>query len=65
MALISSLEKDQVGEIAREVYKKFERETGKTPEWVKVMAHSPEILKEFTELFKTVMGLFNLAILPE
>ena len=56
MALISSLEKDQVGEIVNEVYEKFEKETGKVPEWVKVMAHSPEILKEFTELFKSVMS---------
>lgn len=56
MALIPSLEKNQVKEIAKEVYKKFEKETGKTPEWVKVMAHSPKILKEFTELFKVIMG---------
>ena len=56
MALIPSLEKNQVEEIAKEVYEKFEKETGKTPEWVKVMAHSPKILKEFTELFKTIMA---------
>ncbi len=56
MALIPSLEKNQVEEIAREVYEKFEKETGKVPEWVKVMAHSPKILKEFTELFKVIMG---------
>jgi len=56
MVLISSLEKNHVEEIAKEVYEKFEKETGKTPEWVKVMAHSPKILKEFTELFKVVMA---------
>jgi len=56
MALISSLEKNQVEKVVKEVYEKFEKETGKAPEWVKVMAHRPEILKEFTELFKTVMG---------
>jgi len=56
MALIPSLEKNQVEEIAKEVYEKFEKETGKVPEWVKVMAHSPKILKEFTELFKVIMG---------
>jgi len=56
MALISSLEKNQVNEIAKEVYERFEKETGKVPEWVKVMAHRPEILKEFVELFKTIMG---------
>ena len=56
MALISSLEKNQIEKIVREVYEKFEKETGKVPEWVKVMAHSPKILKEFSELFKTVMG---------
>jgi len=56
MAIISSLEKDQVEEIAKAVYEKFEKETGEIPEWVKVMAHSPKILKEFTELFKVIMG---------
>jgi len=56
MALIPSLEKNEVEEIARSVYEKFEKETGKAPEWVKVMAHSPKILKEFTELFKVIMG---------
>jgi len=56
MALISSLEKDQVSEIAKEVYERFEKETGKVPEWAKVMAHRPEILKEFVELFKAIMG---------
>lgn len=56
MAIISSLEKDQIEEIAKAVYEKFEKETGKVPEWVKVMAHRPEILKEFVELFKVIMG---------
>jgi len=56
MALISSLEKNQVNEIAKEVYERFEKETGKVPEWAKVMAHRPEILKEFVELFKAIMG---------
>lgn len=56
MALIPSLEKNQVEKIAKEVYENFEKETGKTPEWAKVMAHSPKILKEFTELFKIIMG---------
>ena len=56
MAIISSLEKDQIEEVAKAVYEKFEKETGKVPEWVKVMAHNPKILKEFTELFKVIMG---------
>jgi len=56
MALISSLEKNQVEEIIKTVYEKFEKETDKTPEWIKVMAHRPEILKEFIELFKAIMG---------
>jgi len=55
MALLPSLEKDEVKDIAKEVFEKFERETGKVPEWVKVMAHRPEILKEFVELFKAIM----------
>ncbi len=56
MAIISSLEKNQVSEIAKEIYDGFEKEGKETPEWVKVMAHRPEILKEFFELFQTVMG---------
>ncbi|MBN2892312.1 MAG: carboxymuconolactone decarboxylase family protein [Bacteroidales bacterium] len=56
MALISSLEKNQIEEMIKEIYETFEKETGRVPEWVKVMAHRPEILKEFTELFKTLMG---------
>lgn len=55
MALISSLEKNQIKEAIKEIYEKFERETGKVPEWVKVMAHRPEILKEFVELFEAIM----------
>ncbi len=56
MALIKSLEKNEVDEIAQKIYEKFEQDTGKTPEWVKIMAHCPKILKEFVELFKTIMG---------
>ena len=56
MAIISSLEENQIDSIAREVYEKFKKETGKVPEWVRVMAHSSKILKEFTELFKIIMG---------
>ena len=55
MAIISSLEKDQVEEIVKAVYEKFEKDTGKVPEWVKVMAHNPKVVKEFTELFKVIM----------
>lgn len=56
MAIISSLEKEKTDEIAKAIYEKFEQETGNVPEWVKVMAHNSKIAKEFTELFKTIMG---------
>ena len=56
MALIPSLEEDQVEGTARQVYEEFEKQGGDVPEWVKVMAHSPKILKEFKELFRVVMG---------
>ena len=56
MALISSLEKNQIEAIIKELYENFEKESGKVPEWAKVMANSPKILKEFTELFKTIMN---------
>jgi AhpD family alkylhydroperoxidase len=55
MPFLPPLEKNQVSEIAKEIYEKFEKTTGKVPEWVKVMAHKPEILKEFVELFEVIM----------
>ena len=55
MAIIPSLEKDQVNDVAKVIYDFFENKTGNVPEWVKVMAHCPAILKEFTELFRAVM----------
>ncbi len=55
MAIIKSLEKNEVEETAKEVYEKFEKDSGKVPEWVKVMAHNPKVVKEFTELFKVIM----------
>ena len=56
MAIISSLEKEQVPEIVKQIYEDFEKTGKKVPEWIKVMAHRPEILKEFYELFKTIMA---------
>lgn len=56
MAFITSLPKDQTDKVAQNVYGQFEQQTGHVPEWVKVMAHCPQVLKEFTELFKAVMG---------
>ena len=55
MSLLPPLEKDQVSEITKKVYEQFEETTGKVPEWVKVMAYKPEILKEFVELFEVIM----------
>jgi uncharacterized peroxidase-related enzyme len=55
MALISNLEKDDASIIAKAVYESFEESSGSVPEWVKVMAHRPEILKEFVELFGVIM----------
>jgi len=55
MAIISSLEKDQVDDIIKSIYEEFEDKGKKVPEWVKVMAHSPKILKEFRELFNVIM----------
>jgi len=56
MAIISSLEKEQVEGAVKAIYEKFEKDAGKVPEWVKVMAHDPKIVKEFTELFKVIMS---------
>ena len=56
MAIISSLGKEQVPDFIKEIYEEYEQEGKKAPEWIKVMAHRPEILKEFYELFKVIMG---------
>ncbi len=56
MALVPSLNENQIKKEAKQVYKKFKKNTGKVPEWVRVMAYSPKIVKEFTELFKVIMG---------
>jgi len=56
MALISSLEKEQVENLIKGIYEEYEAKGQRVPEWIKVMAHRPEILKEFTELFRVIMG---------
>jgi len=56
MALIKLVEKNQVEAVAQKVYASFEENAGSVPEWVKVMAHCPVILKEFTELFNVIMS---------
>lgn len=55
MASIKPIEKEQTNEISRSIYESFEEKNENVPEWIKVMAHRPEILKEFTGLFKTIM----------
>ena len=55
MATISPLKKGQISELIKPIYEDFEKQGKKVPEWVCVMAHRPEILKEFFELFKTIM----------
>jgi alkylhydroperoxidase family enzyme len=55
MALIPSLKKEEVNESAKNIYNNFEETAGSVPEWVQVMAHSPQILEGFTHLFKSVM----------
>lgn len=50
------LDKEDVsGEVA-EMFSKWEETTGKVPEWARVMANCPMVLKEFFDLFKVVMG---------
>ncbi len=61
MSIIKVLEKKEAGRKAKKIYKIFEEQGKETPEWIKVMAHRPEILKEFFELFKTIMGKGKIA----
>ena len=55
MAIISSLEKEKADDVAKAIYESFEKESGKVPEWVSVMAHDSAILKNFVGLFSAVM----------
>lgn len=55
MALIPSLKKEEVNESVKYIYNNFEETADSVPEWVQVMAHSPQILEGFTHLFKSVM----------
>jgi len=50
------LEKEDVPEETQMMFSQWEEATGKIPEWARVMAHNPAILKEFFDLFKAVMG---------
>lgn len=50
------LEKEDVPEEVQAMFTKWEEATGKIPEWARVMAHNPAVLKEFFDLFKAVMG---------
>jgi len=56
MAIISGLEKKDVPELIKPIFEEYESQNKKVPEWIKVMAHRPEILKEFYELFKSIMA---------
>ncbi len=56
MAIIKALKKEEVEKAAKSIYEEFEKQGKKVPEWVEVMAHRPEILKEFFELFGVIMG---------
>ena len=56
MVIIRSLEKNQIEEIIKGIYDDFEKDRKKVPEWMKVMAHCPHILKEFKELFNVIMS---------
>ncbi len=56
MAIIHSLEKNQTEDIIKEIYQEFEGQGKKVPEWMKIMAHCPKILKEFKELFNVIMS---------
>jgi len=50
------LGKEDVPEETQMMFSQWEKATGKIPEWARVMAHKPAILKEFFDLFKVVMG---------
>jgi len=56
MALISSINQQQADELIQPIDQEFLGQGKPVPEWVKVMAHCPHILKEFYSLFKAIMA---------
>lgn len=56
MASIKIIEPNEAQGEVLEIYNHFIKQTGSVPEWAKVMAHKPEILKNFVDLFHAVMG---------
>ena len=47
---------DEVSDAARQIFQNFIDKKGGVPSWARVMAHRPEILKNFIQLFTTIMG---------
>lgn len=58
MALIKNIEEAN-SEMLKSIYNDFDNNP---PEWVKVMAHNPEILKNFLGLFNSVMKRGEVAL---
>jgi len=54
MAIIKNLDNTD-NQFVNEIYNNFTNQSGKVPEWVKVMAYCPDILKNFVNLFDSIM----------
>ena len=47
---------EEASDVAKQIFQDFIDKKGGVPSWARVMAHRPEILKNFIQLFTTIMG---------
>ena len=53
---IKPITDEEAPEATQQIFQDFIDKKGGVPSWARVMAHRPEILKNFIQLFTTIMG---------
>lgn len=53
---IQPVEKDQAPDVVRRIYEALEQRTGSVSDFTKMLAHKPEVLRAFNQLFAAVMA---------
>lgn len=53
---IKPITNEEASEAVQQIFQNFIDKSGSVPSWARVMAHRPEILRNFIQLFTTIMG---------
>ena len=53
---IQPVEKDQAPDVVRRIYAELEQRVGSVSDFTKMLAHKPEVLRAFNQLFAAVMA---------